>query len=126
MRDLRLLNKTIRNHVDRLTEEMFGYDPLDHYEDYFNVHIINLVSEESGIDNPPDVMVDTALDAGNSFDEFHERKITGIDVPLANLEFSTSENFGMDPDIKIVMVKDWWRCSRGHRRRIARCWSFTT
>ena len=49
-------------------------------------------------------MVDTALDAGNSFDEFHGRKVLDFDWGLANLEFSTSENFGIDPDIKIVMV----------------------
>ncbi|MBT5797199.1 MAG: hypothetical protein HOI09_07405, partial [Porticoccaceae bacterium] len=94
----------VRNHVDRLTEEMLGYEPLARYEDYFNIHIINLVSEESGIDDLPDVMVDTALDAGTSFNEFHGYKVVGIDGQLANLEFSTSENFGIDPDIKTVIV----------------------
>jgi hypothetical protein len=45
-------------------ERLFDYEPFTRYSSYFNVHRVDVISNESGVDNDPDIGVerDTALD----------------------------------------------------------------
>lgn len=51
-------------HVDTIVPAFFSEPPLDAYASYFNVHRVDVVSNESGVDNDPTqgVRRDTALD----------------------------------------------------------------
>jgi len=52
-------------HVNKVVNGWFAADPFDIYVNYFNVHRVDVISNQSGIDNidvNPPVYVDTALD----------------------------------------------------------------
>ncbi|QDV88633.1 M64 family metallopeptidase [Stieleria magnilauensis] len=54
------------SHVNGMLEYLFnaGQDPYPRYANFFNAHRINVISNESGADEPPNgIFVDTALDA---------------------------------------------------------------
>lgn len=53
-------------HVDDILPTFFAEHPYDDYATYFNVHRVDVVSPESGVDNDPSqgVTKDTALDMG--------------------------------------------------------------
>ena len=55
-----------KNRVQKLIDGIFNEEPFKEYQDYFNVHRIDVVSNESGIDFPessPPVFKDTAFDS---------------------------------------------------------------
>lgn len=60
-------NNTVDYYADRVgdvTEEFYLAAPFDEYASYFNVHRVDVISNEAGISNPmanPPVYVDTAL-----------------------------------------------------------------
>ncbi len=52
--------------VETFVQRLFGQEPFAEYQQYFNVHRVDLVSNQSGADHPertPPVLRDTALDA---------------------------------------------------------------
>jgi hypothetical protein len=51
-------------HVDAIQPTFFNKEPFDTYENYFTVHRVDVVSNESGVDNDPNQGVerDTAMD----------------------------------------------------------------
>jgi hypothetical protein len=53
-------------HVNNVLPELFGQEPLATYAPLFNVHRVDVVSNESGVDNDPvpGIERDTALDMG--------------------------------------------------------------
>jgi len=53
-------------HVDGVYPTFFSAAPLDEYSTYFNVHRVDVVSAESGVDNDPSLGIarNTALDMG--------------------------------------------------------------
>ena len=53
-------------HVDNVVADFFAESPLDEYASFFNVHRVDVISNESGVDNDPTQGIDrdTALDAG--------------------------------------------------------------
>ncbi len=53
-------------HVQRTVDALFSTIPFSYYKPYFNVHRVSVISNESGVDNDPNlgVMKDTALDMG--------------------------------------------------------------
>ena len=55
---------TYQNHVNNVVGGLFSSEPLTSYIDYFAVHRIDVVSNESGVDNDPSqgILRDTALD----------------------------------------------------------------
>lgn len=55
---------TYADHVDNLVSSLFTNEPYTTYASYFNVHRVDVVSNDSGVDNAPTqgVMKDTALD----------------------------------------------------------------
>ena len=53
---------TYQADVQRFTDHLFSQAPFSHYQDFFNVHRVDLVSNESGTDNNcTGTYVDTAL-----------------------------------------------------------------
>jgi len=60
------LNTTYVTHINSMVDYMFsgGQDPFPRYSNFFNIHRIDVVSNERGADIPPlNVFRDTALDA---------------------------------------------------------------
>ncbi len=57
---------TYQSHVSSLLPTFFGEFPLSAYSTYFNVHRVDVISIESGVDGDPDEGIerDTALDMG--------------------------------------------------------------
>ncbi len=54
---------TYLGHVQNVLSAFFNEEPLDVYENYFNVHVVEVVSNESGVDEPDyGIYRDTALD----------------------------------------------------------------
>ncbi len=53
-------------HVQNQYADFFGFEPFATYQPYFNVHRVDVVSNDSGVDNDPGqgVSRDTALDMG--------------------------------------------------------------
>ncbi len=56
--------RTYADHVDNLLSTFFGESPLDAYSTFFNVHRVDVISNESGVDHDPTegIFRDTALD----------------------------------------------------------------
>ena len=82
-------------------------DPFYRYRKFFNAHRIDVISNESGADSPPDgIFRDTALDASYYWDGSTER-LLGIDKAKANAVLN-SQLVGTDitAEIKFVMVND--------------------
>ena len=54
------------NHVDNAVDAFFGIEPLQSYLPLFNVHRVDVISNESGVDNDPSngIEKDTAMDMG--------------------------------------------------------------
>ncbi len=56
---------TYQDDVNNLLSPFFAELPLDDYSKFFNVHRVDVISNESGVDNDPNgVLKDTALDMG--------------------------------------------------------------
>lgn len=57
---------TYANHVNNVLAPFFAEHPLDKYISYFNVHRVDVVSVDSGVDNDPNqgISRNTALDMG--------------------------------------------------------------
>ncbi len=72
------IETTYRGHVGGFVEHMFSDDPLTspfyQYRNFFNVHAIDVVSNESGVDDPGnDITRDTALGASYRWDGVTDR-----------------------------------------------------
>jgi hypothetical protein len=57
---------TYAAHASRVVNDFFLQTPLDRYKSYFNVHRVDVVSNQSGVDNDPTqgILRDTAMDMG--------------------------------------------------------------
>jgi hypothetical protein len=55
---------SFQNHVDSQSAAFFQMEPFKRYESYFNVHRVDVISNDSGVDNDPTqgITRDTALD----------------------------------------------------------------
>jgi IgA peptidase M64 len=53
-------------HCQNALNTLFAQEPYATYRNFFNVHVVNVISNESGVDNDPNLGIskDTALDAG--------------------------------------------------------------
>ena len=100
-------------HVDALLGQMFGEDedPFPRYRNFFNVHRVDLVSNESGTDKPlEDIFRDTALDASYSWAGGPERALY-MDEDKANavldLEFGPVDANYLDAGFVTVNDADY-------------------
>ena len=63
-----------QQHIDGMLEHMFSQQPFNRYSQFFNVHRIDVISNESGADVPPEnIDVDNALGSKYYFDGVTER-----------------------------------------------------
>ncbi|MGD0651593.1 MAG: M64 family metallopeptidase [Verrucomicrobiia bacterium] len=67
---------TYQSHIDAMMRHLFqeGQDPFPRYHNYFNAHRIDVISQQSGADDPSSgTYVNTALDASYRFDGVTQR-----------------------------------------------------
>jgi hypothetical protein len=70
------INTTYNNHINAMLDWMFlgNENPYPRYKNFFNVHRLDVISQERGADVPPEgIFRDTALDATYYFDAVTER-----------------------------------------------------
>lgn len=94
-------------HIDVLLHHMFeeSEDPFPRYESFFNVHRIDVVSEESGADIPNDgVSVDTALNATYSYDGSTDRLLYISSSRANNAMRDGLSGSGFTADLRVVTV----------------------
>lgn len=91
-------------HVDSMLDYMFLQEPFGRYRNFFNVHRIDVISEESGADERPNnIFVETVLGARFFFDGIVERTLS-VDVKLADAVVDRSVDSSIDVDLRFVSV----------------------
>jgi hypothetical protein len=82
-------------------------EPFSEYAQYFNVHLIDIISNESGADNPSTgFKAETALDATYYFDGATERLLS-INNDKADAALTSAlSGSGIVADIRFVVVND--------------------
>ena len=87
------------NHIFTGTEE-----PFNRYQNFFNFHRVEVISEESGADVPPEnVFVDTALGASYYWDGFTER-LMSVNTVKADAIVNRSISRSIDIDMRLAAV----------------------
>ena len=108
------INTTYPSHIVAMTNHMFNppagiisRDPYPRYEHFFNVHRVNVVSNQTGADVAPEnIFRDTALDAAYFYDGSTERQLY-INDNKANAALNSAlVDAGFTADIKLVTVND--------------------
>jgi hypothetical protein len=89
---------TYANHVNTIWPVLLSEPPLDEYVTYFNVHKVDVVSNQSGVDNDPvpGIVKDTALDM--------EFWCQGIDRLLCVNTGKAGAKAGLAPDSDQVLA----------------------
>lgn len=99
------------SHIDAMLNHMFngGQDPFPRYRNFFNVHRIDVISNESGADVPPlGVFRDTALDASYYWDGVTDRLLY-VNQAKANGVILNELVFGgasFSAEMRLVTVND--------------------
>lgn len=100
------LGTTYVTHIGAMLDHMFRdqENPFPRYERFINVHRINLASNESGADVPPEgVFRDTALDASYFWDGVTDRLLY-VNQSKADTAIRTNIGRAFAPDMKLVTV----------------------
>jgi hypothetical protein len=97
----------VNGYLDTMFANVINSDPFYRYRHYFNVHAIEVVSNESGADQPPNgIYVDTALDASYWYDGDTERLLY-VDVGKANaVRDAALAGSGFTAEMQFVTVND--------------------
>jgi len=102
---------TYDDHIDGYLDHMFSNtlnsDPFYRYRNFFNVHSIEVVSNEAGADIPPDgIFRDTALDASYYFNGSTERLLS-VKTSKANAARNAGlVGAGFSAEMQYVTVND--------------------
>jgi hypothetical protein len=108
------INTRYPAHIVAMTNHMFNppagivaRDPYPRYENFFNVHRVNVVSNQTGADVAPEgIFRDTAFDAAYYYDGTNERLLY-INDNKANVALNAAlADAGFNADIKLVTVND--------------------
>src|SRR6187200_2987027 len=86
--------------VDRFMDGFFDQEPFREYQNYFNVHRIDIVSSESGADHPsrnPSVFKNTALDG--TYDCGGIQRATCVNFSKVNAILS-----GIQPEMRDLVL----------------------
>lgn len=103
------LDTVYPGHVDALLDGLFGgranNEPFSRYSEFFNLHVLEIESAQSGADDPVNgVFVDTALDASFSWAGGVDRLLY-VDADKADRAFDTRmAQRGATAEIEIVIV----------------------
>ena len=103
------ISTTYVTHVQAMLTHLFDQteDPFPRYRNFFNVHRIDVVSNQSGADVPPQgISRDTALDASYYWDGSTDRLLY-INETKANSQLSTGlAGAGFTAEMKLITVND--------------------
>jgi hypothetical protein len=97
---------TYQSHINSMMNHLFneGEEPFPRYHNYFNAHRIDVISQESGADDPSvGVFVNTALDASYRFDGVTQRLLS-VSNSKANTALGLGLGGAFTADMKIVTV----------------------
>jgi hypothetical protein len=103
------IETTYTDHIDSMVDHLFneGEDPYPRYGNFFNVHRVDVISNESGADVPPEAIYrDTALDASYFGDEQTERLLTINTLAANQLLDQALSDAPFSAEMKIVTVND--------------------
>lgn len=95
-----------QSHINSMMSHLFneGEDPFPRYNNYFNAHRIDVISPQSGADDPSvGTFVNTALDATYRYDGVTQRLLY-INNAKANAALSAGLNGALTADMKLVTV----------------------
>ncbi len=103
------VSTTYAGHVSSMVSYMFGSasNPLSRYASFFNVHRVNVISNQSGADVPQSgITRDTALDATYRYDGTTDRLLY-FNAAKANAAVSTAlAGTSIDVDMRIGVVNE--------------------
>ena len=100
------------DYVDHVNDGMDYFfngfqNPYPRYKNFFNVHRINLISNDSGADKPPlGIFRDTALDASYWWDGTTERLLSVNSFKASVAAVQAIAGTEIDLDIRVVVVND--------------------
>jgi hypothetical protein len=99
------IETSYRSHITRMLDHMFQVIPYSRFGSFFNIHIIDVISNESGADIPSeDVFRDTALDASYEYNG-GARQILFIDAVKAVMaRREATRDTPFRADIQLVAV----------------------
>ena len=103
------LNASYVTHINTMLTHMFneGQDPYPRYANFFNVHRINVTSNEQGADIPLDnIFRDTALDASYYFDGVTERLLYIDETKSDNALAVGLRGASFGAEVRLVTVND--------------------
>ena len=106
-----LAAETYANHVQNYWDYMFAddvkNDPFYRYRNFFNAYRVDVVSNQSGADEPQNhVAKDTALDATYRFDGVTDRLLY-VSQSKADAAMNTAlDGTGVEPQMRFVSVND--------------------
>ena len=105
------IDTTYVQHVDTLIDYLFTggilTEPFGRYQHFFDAWRVNVVSAESGADDPTaGVFRDTALDASYLFDGFTQRLLYVSDAATSTAIAGALAGSGISPDMTFVTVND--------------------
>jgi Ca2+-binding RTX toxin-like protein len=105
------IETTYSSHVSALTNYMFSGNllsqPFGRYKNFFNVHRVDVVSAESGADDPStNTLRDTALDASYLWDGVTQRLLYVNESKTDAAIASALSGTGIDPEMLFVIVND--------------------
>jgi IgA Peptidase M64 len=95
-----------QTHINSMMNHFFneGEEPFPRYHNYFNAHRIDVISQQSGADDPSvGYFVNTALDARYLYDGVTQR-LLGITDSKANAALSSGLGGAFTADMRLVTV----------------------
>ncbi|MCC7334461.1 MAG: hypothetical protein IT422_05175 [Pirellulaceae bacterium] len=103
------ISTTYAAHVSSMVSYLFGTasNPLSRYASFFNVHRVNVISNQSGADVPQSgILRDTALDATYRYDGVTDRLLY-FNADKANSAVNTAlAGTGVDIDMRVGVVNE--------------------
>ena len=102
-----IYSENTQGYLDYIFGENDLAEPYYKYKDYFNAHQIDIVSNESGADKPPEgIYVDTALDSSYYWDGSTERLLYINSNKADALVNASLAGSGFSPEQRLATVND--------------------
>ena len=103
------ISTTFSNHAKSFVDYIFGEsiltEPFGYYKNFFNVHLIDVISEQSGADDPINgISVDTAMNATYQFDGSTDRLLYIDDGIASSIMQNELVGTGIAADMQVVTV----------------------
>ncbi len=97
----------VTGYLDHMFSDSLNSEPYYRYRNYFNVHLVEVVSNESGADVPPEsIDRDTALDASYYYDGTTERLLYINNSKANNARNAALAGAGFTAEMQYVTVND--------------------